>query len=359
MVVRTLLLVSCLVSLPVTGEEIVRTHHLGEANAKPQKHQDVFASWLDENTLVYSANGRVVCYDLKGQREKWALEDVFPDSISVDPGSMRIGIHQSEPNMWFPPEKQAPREERFLIVDATNGKSLLRADKAQLRGLSKRNLFHPTEVAVVPNSGDLIVASFTTYFGPFARVVQKDSLIVKRSLSIDAMVRELTISPGGRYVTIVADGDVICIREVATDREVYFRGKRVLVKPKSMTGTTDIPRVSHARFDGDKTLIHTVDDSWSTGDVRVTDIKSGKSSRFDARNGYIEMDIDFKRKQIALTGTSENLTVLRFDGTEVAELKKATGARNGCVAFSPFGKRIAVGCYDRTVSVFRIAVKKQ
>ena len=68
--------------------------------------------------------------------------------------------------------------------------------------------------------------------------------------------------------------------------------------------------VSHALADsrlrdgGGDTIVYTRDNSWYTGTVFVHDLKTDKAKSFDARNGHIELDVSFRERRIALTGTS-------------------------------------------------------
>jgi WD40 repeat protein len=343
MVVRTLLLLAtCLASLPVVAEEIVRTHHLGAAHTEPLKHERVFVGWLDENTLVYSTNGRVVCYDIEGKREKWVIPDTYPCALSVEPEAKRVAIVQRE-RTWWEKQNSLPDCKNWLaILDASNGKVLSQLNERQLR---RQVPFSVPWDLDFTNSGVVACGlsdKFATVVGP------KLSGNVRR-IKIESFTTEMTVSPDGKQLTTVSNGHYVCVRDIATGEKTYSLGD-----PEADFPGTDTPFVSHAQFDGKQVLIHTVDGGWGNGEVHVTDITNGKAARFNARRGHIVMAVDFKRKQIALTGTSKHLTVLRFDGTEVAELKNATKARNSCVAFSPSGKRIAVGCDDRTVSVFAI-----
>ena len=343
MVVRTfLLLVTCLASLPVVAEEIVRTHHLGAAHAEPLKQKRVFVGWLDENTLVYSANGRVASYDIEGKREEWSIVDTYPCALSVGPEAERVAVLQREHGLLGRKNSLPDCKNRLAILDAGNGRVLSQLNETQLR--RQLPLSVPWDLDFT-NSGVVACGlsdKFATVVGP------KLSGNVRR-IKIESFTTEMTVSPDGKQLTTVSNGSHVCVQDIATGEKTFSLGD-----PKANFPAIDTPFVSHAQFDGKQVLIHTVDGGWGNGKVHVTNITNGKSSHFNARNSHIVMAVDFKRKQIALTGTSKHLTILRFDGTEVAELKNATKARNGCVAFSPSGKRIAVGCYDRTVSVFEV-----
>lgn len=124
--------------------------------------------------------------------------------------------------------------------------------------------------------------------------------------------------------------------------------------PNGISGVIDAPFFSHIRHDGAKTLICTRDNSWSTGQVQVHDLVTKEVKAFDAANGHIEMDVDFQRRRIVLTGTSKGLLLTDFDGKVLANAKEATLQRNACVEFSPSGNRVLVGSWDNTVSVFEI-----
>ncbi len=353
MSLRSLLCLS-LLSLPTYAEDLIRTHHLGADSAARPKQKDVFASWLGEDTIVYSVNGRVVRYDLRKRIQKWSVQGLYPADWSVARDAKRIVLLDRAASMWDGPDSDHDREDRVVVLDSSSGKLLAQMKKTRFESLVKEFHFIPMRLAVVPDTGQVFLAGFQTYYGPFARVVSPDLREVKGKVRIDGALRNLSISPDGKRITTIASNDAICIRNIETDKEVFFSGKRVVVEPKSISGSVDTPFVSHALHDGKQTLVHAVDNSWGKGDVHITDIKTRKSSKFNARNGHIVMDVDFKRKHIALSGTSENLTILQFDGTEVAHLKSATKGRNGCVSLSPSGKRVAVACYDGTISVFEI-----
>jgi WD40 repeat protein len=80
--------------------------------------------------------------------------------------------------------------------------------------------------------------------------------------------------------------------------------------------------------------------------------KSTKS--FDARNGHIEIDVNFASRRLVLTGTEAGLTLMGFDGIVLSHLKDATLQRNLSVEFSPSGKRVVVGSSDNAVYVYEI-----
>jgi WD40 repeat protein len=145
------------------------------------------------------------------------------------------------------------------------------------------------------------------------------------------------------------------LHDLTTDRDVFFRGQRIAKEPKSLTITIDAPFFSHLRDSGSDTIVYTLDNSWATGSVYIHNISTKATKSFDARSGHIELDVSFPKRRIALTGTSTDLTVLDFDGKQVAHTTKATLQRNYSVEFSPDGERVLVVSGDNTLSIFSIA----
>lgn len=333
--------------------ELKRTHTLGKANADRMEGWSGHikqVSWLDEQAIVYGTeSGAVVCHDLKTNADLWSVKDVFDvRDWTVSRKHRRLAVLAQKENKQF-------GDQIVRVFDCATGKVIYSADRDQLATLLKRSYVFPSQIALTGEDAKLVVCLSANKFEPSGFVLDPTYSKVETTFDIDAWPRELTLSPDGARATLVCKDDVLCTREMRTNKELYFAGKRVLVAPEGFSGAIDVPFTSHARHDGMKTLIYTIDNSWGTGTVHVRDLETKAEKSFNARNGHIEIDVDFARKRIALTGTETGLTVTDFDGKVIADLPKATLQRNTSVEFSPSGKQLAVASWDNTVMIYALA----
>jgi len=327
--------------------ELERTHRFGtpdpESESAWSRHVD-YASWVDEETLVsWSKTGTLTCRKLNVERPLWEVKNLAEVSDwNVSRKTRRLALIRRPHN-------------NINVFDCVTGKSLFHAD---IRGLEKvLRVDFPLArcVALRADDGRLIVTAAKFEYNRAGYLLDPTFRKVESSFHVDANPRCLRLSPDGATAVTVADDEVICVREIATDRELYFTGRRILKEPENTSRGTDRPFVSDARFDGKDTLIYAVDGGGiGSGDVYVKKLTEKEPAAFDARNGHIVMDVDFERRRIALTGTQAGLTVVDFAGKEIAHLPKATLQRNLAVEFSPSGKRIVVGSWDGTLSVFEL-----
>jgi WD40 repeat protein len=279
------------------------------------------------------------------QTSVWSIAGVEAiDSWSVSPATKRLAYSERGAGL-------VGDDKGISIIDCTTGKRLIHWIPTAVARLLGVEFFHASEIALTPNDGRLLLCQFSTAYGPNAFMMDATNEKQVSTLPLDATPREVSFSPDGRYLSVVADDEVLCVRDLQEKREVFFRGKRIMKEPEFQSATIDAPFFSHLRCDG-HTLIYTEDNSWATGEVFVHDLASKKTKTFDARNGHIELDVDFRLKRIVLTGTKAGLTLMDFDGTVLADLKNATLQRNCAVALSPSGQRVAVGSWDNALYVY-------
>lgn len=331
----------------VLASELLRTHRFGNPN---DSHEGAwaghieYAAWLDDDTFVaLSKSGTLTCRSLKAEKLLWEVKQLGDvRGFSVSRKTRRIAI--------------TPGSLSLQVLDADTGKFVFRTDHTQLAKLLGVDFPLLTIARLTPDDGRLVITLYTQKFDRQAFVLDPTFSRVDSSFSIDACISSLSISPDAATATTLADEKVLCVREIKTDREIYFAGKRILKEPENgvSSGAVDAPFMSDARHDGKHTLVYTVDNSWGTGRAYVMNLTEKQTTTFDARNGHIVMDVDFAKRRIALTGTEAGLTVVDFSGKEIAHLPKATLQRNMAVEFSPSGNQILVGSWDNTVSVFTL-----
>lgn len=166
------------------------------------------------------------------------------------------------------------------------------------------------------------------------------------TMKCDGFVTEIT--PVGRFIVTLSHRNNIRIWDTKAGKEIFKKGK-------DEEAAIDAPFTSNAMFDGEHTLVYTVDNSWATGKVFVHAILANKeTASFDSRNGHVVMDVDFAHGRIALTGTNRKLTVVDLTGRVIADKDAVTFQRNISIAFSPNGERLAIGSWDNTVRIFEL-----
>jgi hypothetical protein len=101
-----------------------------------------------------------------------------------------------------------------------------------------------------------------------------DELIVYSSRGDVTSPRKLSVSPNGLRAALIADDEVMCVRDRVENRDVFFQGKRIKEKPDSLTGSIDTPFFSHLRDSGGDDLIYAMDNSWAP--VRFSFTTSGQ-----------------------------------------------------------------------------------
>lgn len=335
--------------------ELLRTHRFGTPNDSHEGAWDghiEYAAWLDDETFVaLSKPGTLTCRSLKAEKPLWEVKGlirVHAWSVSRA-GTGRIAVARFAPTLgnWA-----------LQVFDGATGRSLLRADYDQSAKLLGLPYAFGLGLALTPDDGRLVIEASTEKFDRRAFVLDPTFRRVESTFHIDAHVTKLSISPDAATATTLAiENGVLCVREIKTDREIYFAGKRILKESEggSSSAAVDAPFISAARHDGKHTLIYTVDSGGiGTGHACVMNLTDKSTTWFDACNGHIVMDVDFAKRRIVLTGTETGLTVVDFAGKEIAHLPKATLLRNLAVEFSPSGKQILVGSCDNTVSVFTL-----
>ena len=306
-----------------------------------------FASWVDQDHIVYATrSGEICCISIKDRKAHWTVPSIGEISDwSISRETKRLAVLTDE--------------DVTCVIDCANGKKLFSADQDRIAQLLQLRHVIPTRLVITPNDGRLVICNFSTFYGRNGYILAPTYDKLLSSFDIDATPRAITISRDSDRMGVIAADQVLCIREIDSGREVFFRGTRIKVKPDWLTATIDAPFFSHLRHDGDNTLVYTRDNSWSTGEVFVHDTDTDTVESFDARNGHIELDVSFKSQRIALTGTSTDLTILDFHGKLIAHAKKVSLQRNACTEFSPTEDRILVGSWDNTLSVYSIVYKSK
>ncbi len=305
------------------------------------------ASWVDEDKVVFHSRPRTIaCLSVETSKIVWSIE--APEEIidwSVSRGTKRLAYLHAD---------GAFADRQITILDCVDGKKIQGLDGTKLAQFLGLDDVIPTRLAFFPSDGRLLVYDSEFAFGRNGHILDATYTRVDSSFEIDAWPREISLSPDGKRVAVIADDSVFCIRDLKEDRDVFFRGTRVLKEPLIHTLTIDAPFFSHLRHDGRDRVIYTEDDSWGTGQVFVSDLDGKNLKSFDARNGHIEIDVAFDKKRMALTGTSADLTLMDLDGNVLAHKENVTMQRNVSVEFCPTGKRVLVGSWDSTVSIFAI-----
>jgi len=315
----------------------------------------LFASWIDDDSIVFNSDaGRIVRLSMKSAKIKWSIDDVKEiQDWSVSRGASRLAYLAKG---------------RVYVVDCKDGSRIVELSGGDLARIMGIDSVDPCCLALSPKNGQLIVCNNSYSYGRNAYVLDPSYRKILRTCDTDAYPHDISLSRVGRYVSVIADKNVLNVRDVTKNCDVFFRGHRILIdpktlwNPKTMTGSVppielviDAPYFSHIRYDGRRTVVYSRDGGLSAnGEVFVRDLCSRQVNNFDAGNGHIEMDVDFRSRRIILTGTSRNLTLVDFAGKKLAHATAVTMQGNLCVEFSPSGHYVLVGSWDNTLSVYKI-----
>lgn len=330
--------------------ELKLVHRHGEPIADREKgwsgHVD-FASWLDDNRIVFATlEGKISCLSLKSKKIEWALDSLSKiEDWSVSRGAQRLAIHARKGDFG---------KSDVQVFDGVKGTRIKQFSPEDFAKLVKEDYFIPTAIALTPDDGRLLVCNFSQVYQPSGYILDPTYQKVLKTISVDVFPRELTWSPKGNRLAVIADKEVLCVRDLTADRDLYFRGQRVEKTTGSIEVTIDAPFFSNVRAGDGDTLVYTRDNSWATGQCFILNFKTKETAKLDARNGHIVMDAFFPKQRVVLSGTERNLLLVDFSGKELAYFHNATLQRNMSVEFSPSGKQILVGSWDNTLSVFEI-----
>lgn len=303
-------------------------------------------SWVDEKTIVsWSQGTELRCQDVQTKQIKWSVKNINEISGWT--------LHHSTRQLALLHE--AIGAKKISIYDCNTGRRLRVIESDELARFFGVSSAWPNSIAYTPNDAQLVICCSENLFGRNAFLLDPTYKKVVSSFDVDASAKKLTLSPDGKTATVLAAKEVVCTRELKTNKERYFIGQRVFLDPGWTTLTIGPSFASHAYHDGDKTLITAIDGGcFGEGVFKFHNLETKGSKFYNAHEGHIEMDVDFAKKRIAITGTSTDLKLMDFDGQIVAKLPKVTEQRNIAVEFSPNGKRIAVGSWDNTVRIVEI-----
>lgn len=298
-----------------------------------QGHVD-FLAWLDADTLVFAGeSGFVKCYSLRAHSEAWsaAVGDKI-HNIAAGQGSLFL----------------LDEHETIHILDAASGKRVRTISREAVAKSAGVPSLLPNNLAYVPQRNLLLVASYSENYGENTFLMDSRSFKVVGRIRSEGFLTKMSPSQDGSHIITLSNPDNIRLWSLDLRREVFNMGKNEL-------GAIDAPFTSNAAFDGKRSLVYSVDNSWATGTLHVYDTQQKiELACFDSRNGHLEMDVDFRTLRVALTGTSRNLTLVDFSGRVLAERKKAADRRIVAVKFSPDRTRLALGSWDNSVRVFEI-----
>lgn len=299
----------------------------------------VYASWVDDESIVYLSQGNVTCISTKDRRVQWVVRDVGKiNDWSVSRGAKRLAI----------------RNDNFVtsVIDCISGEIIFSVDKKRLAQVLNIEHVTPTRVAISPTDSRLFFCSYAEHFGRNGYIVDPSCTTLLSTFDVDAGPSKLSVSPSGRRLAVVAGEDVLCVTDLNEGLEVFFQGSRVRENSGARTRSIDSPFFSHLFDSGSDELVYSLDNSWGTGEVFIRNLATNEVHSFDGRNGHIELDVSFASRRIVLTGTSTDLTVLDFNGDVIAERKNAAMDRITSVEISPSQDRILIGSWDNTLAVF-------
>ncbi len=288
-----------------------------------------YVQWAGDSVVCGGRSGFLRYYDPKTKRRMWSAQMQGEiDSLAVASGKDRLYVLTKSQD---------------LLGDSVIHELRLSDGKKS----RKLKIDHPNRIAWFPLAEQLVVTTFSDKYGENGVLFDSRTLKKAATMKCDGFVTEIT--PVGRFIVTLSHQNNIRIWDTKTCKEIFKNGN-------DEQAPIDAPFTSNAMFDGERTLVYTVDNSWATGKVVVHDILADKeTASFDSRNGHVVIDVDFAHGQIALTGTSRNLTVVDLSGRVIADKEAVALQRNVSVDFAPDGKQLAIGSWDNTVRVLELS----
>jgi WD40 repeat protein len=293
-----------------------------------------FVTWLNVDTLAYvGESGFVKCYNLAKRSESWS-KTIGGKIRQVTAGKGFLFLLDEDGTVH--------------ILTGSTGERVKQLDREAIAAIVGADFLIPTYIAWVPGRNALLVSTYSKEYGDNSFLLGGKSFKLLGKVKSDGGVSDVRPTRDGSLILTLSHANNIRIWSIDQTREVFKMGE-------DKVAAIDAPFMSKGMFDGNKTLVYSIDNSWATGTVHVFDIHRKKeNASFDSRNGHLEMDVDFKTSRIALTGTSKNLTLVDFSGRVLAERKNAADQRVVAVSFSPDAKRLALGSWDNTVRIFEV-----
>ena len=292
-----------------------------------------FLLWTDPDTVVCAReNGVLNCHSISNNVERWTQE------LKVDVRDLALGT-----SYIF----LLGKDYNIHILNITDGKLLKTLTQEQLGALVGSYDCLPTRITTIPDTNQLVIATFTDDYSENTYILDVMAGKILDKLKSEGYLTKMHISSnGGDVVTITSSN--IRIWNLSKHRESFHLGDH-----KSIG--IDAPFISNAMFDGESILIYSIDNGWFTGTIQVFDIVQKKEvGKFGSHNSHVVMDVDWKRKRIALTGNSRDLYVVDFAGNILREIYNVSDQRIMTIKFSPDGSRIALGGVDNKVRIFSL-----
>ena len=290
--------------------------------------------WVTPDTLVFATQKKLTVYDLKDGRELWSHDFTDLEEISTS------------------------RDEIYVLSDYTiyqfnafTGRLKRMITSSEIADIIEKPYILPTSITYLEKEDLLAIISFSEKPERNSYIIDSKNLKLVSSFESDGMTIISSARFAEPYITTLSMRNNIRVWD-------YSRGKETLRLGENKESAIDATFYSNALFSGASTLVYTIDNSWGTGPVFVYDTDNRKvTTKFDSKNGHIEMDVDFKNSRIAISGTSTDLTIYDFSGNSLATVSGAAELRVMCVAFSPEANKVAIGSWDNTVRVFTIHEK--
>ena len=109
------------------------------------------------------------------------------------------------------------------VIDCDTGKRLVHVDSAKLAKLLHLDHAIPGELALSPD-GRLMLSEFSTFYGRNGHVVDPTCERLESSFEIDASPKEWSLSGEGRYLSLIADDEVLSVRDLQETGTSSFAG---------------------------------------------------------------------------------------------------------------------------------------
>ena len=301
-----------------------------------------YVDWIDDERILYcDRSGWVTCRHLKSQTDLWRHQIEFKYADFSLCRNKQIFAMLADAD-----------EHQIVVIDCNSGEFLAKWTESEIADLLEVDQALPTNIALAPVTGKLLVTLFSSTFGNNGYILHSDYQHVERRFETDRHMQQISMSNNEQRIVMLADKYVVSVLDLPSQAWVYLQGERVYEKRLSEEGDSSqgINQVFH---DGEDVLV--IGHGGLNARIYVHSLLNDTVEFFCGTSCYDQRDIDFENQQIAITGLGKDLTIRSFGGHELAYLPDISLQQNSCIKLSPSLTRVLVGSWDSTVSVYEIS----
>ncbi len=302
-----------------------------------------YVDWIDDERILYcSRSGWITCRHLKTQTNLWRHQIEFKYAHFSLCRNTQVFAMLSN---W-------EGEKQIVVIDCNSGEFLAKWIGSEIESLLQVDHALPTNIALTPVTGKLLVTLFSFTFGNNGFILDNNYRQVEGRFETDGFVHRISVSNNEQRIVMLADDDVVSVLDLPSRAWLFLQGERIYEKQLSQEGESSegINQVFH---DGQDLLM--IGHGGLNATIYVHSLLNDTVESFCGTSCLDQRDVDFANQRIAITGLGKDLSIRTFGGRELAYLPNINLQQNSCIKLSPSLTRVLVGSWDSTVSVYEIS----